>query len=93
MPMTRGMESACYVKLADGASAGELRMHLQVSQRLFLKVAGGFGLMADGASAADLRMHLQVTAAVADCQGSWGCVRGATDCTDVPHRAIQHILG
>ncbi|KAI7844703.1 hypothetical protein COHA_001791 [Chlorella ohadii] len=33
MPMTRGMESACYVKLADGASAGELRMHLQERYR------------------------------------------------------------
>ena len=30
MPMTRGMESACYVKLANGATAADLRKHLQV---------------------------------------------------------------
>lgn len=29
MPMTRGMESACYVKLANGATAADLRKHLQ----------------------------------------------------------------
>lgn len=33
MPMTRGMESACYVKLAGGATAADLRMHLQASAR------------------------------------------------------------
>lgn len=30
MPMTRGMESDCYVKLANGASAEDLRKALEV---------------------------------------------------------------
>ena len=30
MPMTRGMESACYVKLAGGATAADLRAKLVV---------------------------------------------------------------
>ena len=30
MPMTRGMESDCYVKLAGGATADDLRAHLAV---------------------------------------------------------------
>ena len=30
MPMSRGMQSTIYVKLANGASADDLRSHLQV---------------------------------------------------------------
>lgn len=30
MPMSRGMQSTCYVKLAEGASPDDLRSHLQV---------------------------------------------------------------
>ena len=29
MPMTRGMEAACYVKLANGATAADLKAHLE----------------------------------------------------------------
>lgn len=30
MPMTRGMEAACYVKLANGATVADLRKTLEV---------------------------------------------------------------
>ena len=30
MPMSRGMQSTCYVRLAGGASPDDLRAHLQV---------------------------------------------------------------
>ena len=30
MPMTRGMQSTCYVKLAHGATVDQLRQKLQV---------------------------------------------------------------
>lgn len=32
MPMTRGMESACYVKMAPGVTAADLRQKLVVSR-------------------------------------------------------------
>lgn len=31
MPMTRGMEAACYVKLANGATVADLRAALEAS--------------------------------------------------------------
>ena len=34
MPMSRGMQSTIYVKLANGASVDDLRSHLQVRHRL-----------------------------------------------------------
>ena len=34
MPMSRGMQSTIYVKLANGASADDLRSHLQVCPSL-----------------------------------------------------------
>ena len=33
MPMTRGMESACYVKLTPGTTVADLRACLEVSRR------------------------------------------------------------
>lgn len=32
MPMTRGMQSTCYVKLAQGATVDQLRQKLQVGR-------------------------------------------------------------
>lgn len=40
MPMTRGMESACYVKLANGATAADLRKHLQVGTCVLIHKGG-----------------------------------------------------
>lgn len=44
MPMTRGMEAACYVKLAPGASVADLRKALEVG---LARAAGAEGAAAE----------------------------------------------